>query len=162
MLDFKNQITNYQLVIYVVNYSQDKNNLDFKNQNGSEKKRLKAKFDCTSILFHTISISWCEELLQQAIFFSVNHHSLFHHTPYFVLCIQSANLCAQCKITIVCTFCTVPSIFCIFPANQPCYIIQETCIIHSTPYKRCASDMQITTVTFNSPRARRLTSKWTQ
>ena len=38
LLDFKNQITNYQLVIYVVNYSQDKNNLDFKNQNGSDRK----------------------------------------------------------------------------------------------------------------------------
>ena len=38
LLDFKNQITNYQLVIYVVNYSQDKNILDFKNQNGSDKK----------------------------------------------------------------------------------------------------------------------------
>ena len=37
-LDFKNQITNYQLVIYVVNYSQDKNILDFKNQNGSDRK----------------------------------------------------------------------------------------------------------------------------
>ena len=38
LLDFKNQITNYQLVIYVVNYSQDKNILDFKNQNGSDRK----------------------------------------------------------------------------------------------------------------------------
>ena len=38
MLDFKNQITNYQLMIYVVNYSQDKNILDFKNQNGSDRK----------------------------------------------------------------------------------------------------------------------------
>ena len=38
LLDFKNQITNYQLVIYVVNYSQDKNNLDFKNQNSSDRK----------------------------------------------------------------------------------------------------------------------------
>ena len=38
LLEFKNQITNYQLVIYVVNYSQDKNILDFKNQNGSDRK----------------------------------------------------------------------------------------------------------------------------
>ena len=39
LLDFKNQITNYQLVIYVVNYSQDKNILDL-NQNGSERKKF--------------------------------------------------------------------------------------------------------------------------
>ena len=38
LLDFKKKITNYQLVIYVVNYSQDKNILDFKNQNGSDRK----------------------------------------------------------------------------------------------------------------------------
>ena len=38
LLDFKNQIINYQFVIYVVNYSQDKNILDFKNQNGSDRK----------------------------------------------------------------------------------------------------------------------------
>ena len=38
LLDFKKQITNYQSVIYVVNYSLDKNNPDFKNQNGSDRK----------------------------------------------------------------------------------------------------------------------------
>ena len=38
LLDFKNQITNYQFMIYVVNYSQDKNILDFKDQNGSDRK----------------------------------------------------------------------------------------------------------------------------
>ena len=38
LLDFKNQITNYQYHFYVVNYSLDKNILDFKNQNGSDRK----------------------------------------------------------------------------------------------------------------------------
>ena len=40
LLDFKNQITYYQLVIDVVNYSQYKNILDFKNQNGSAQRQL--------------------------------------------------------------------------------------------------------------------------
>ena len=39
LLDFKNQTTYYQLVIHVVNYSQDKKKvLDFKIQNGSDRK----------------------------------------------------------------------------------------------------------------------------
>ena len=38
LLDFKNQITDYHLVIYIVNYSQDKKLIDFKNQNGSDRK----------------------------------------------------------------------------------------------------------------------------
>ena len=40
LLDFKNQITNYQLMIYVVNCSQDKKILDFKNQNCSDRKKF--------------------------------------------------------------------------------------------------------------------------
>ena len=62
----KNQITNYQLVIYVVNYIQDKNILDFKSQNACERKSSK----CQVRLYLEISwnslvrtpYAWCGDL----------------------------------------------------------------------------------------------------
>ena len=38
LLEFKNQISNHQLLIYVINYNHDKDIFDFRNQNGSDRK----------------------------------------------------------------------------------------------------------------------------